>query len=129
MTDFHTIFLVDDDKFLLDMYALKFRKAGHTVSSFQSGDELLSALREHPKVDAIILDVVMPIMDGFQILEAIRKEKLATGSKLIVLSNQGQDSDIEQAKQFAIDGYIIKSSVIPSEVLEKTMEIIGTPSV
>ncbi len=129
MTDSYTIFLVDDDKFLLDMYALKFRKAGYSVSSFRSGDELLSVLRERPKVDAILLDVVMPVMDGFQILEAIRKEKLAENSKLIVLSNQGQDFDIEQAKKFAIDGYIIKAAVIPSEVLKKTMDIIDNVSV
>ncbi len=129
MTDPYTIFLVDDDKFLLDMYALKFRKAGYTVSSFRSGDELLSVLRERPKVDAILLDVVMPVMDGFQILEVIRKENLAMNAKLIVLSNQGQDSDIEQAKKFAIDGYIIKAAVIPSEVLKKTMDIIDNISV
>lgn len=129
MTPSHTIFLVDDDEFLLGMYALKFRKAGHTVYSFRSGNDLLSSLRKRPKVDAILLDIVMPVMDGFQILEAIRNEGLAAGSKLIVLSNQGQDSDVVQAKQFAIDGYIIKASVIPSEVLEKTMEIIDNSSV
>ncbi len=120
----YTIFLVDDDQFLLDMYTLKFRKAGHNVTAFRSGDELLASLRKKSKADAIILDIVMPSMDGFQILEIIRKENLAKGSKLIVLSNQGQDSDIKQAKQFAVDGYIVKASAIPSEVLDKTIEII-----
>ena len=118
------IFLVDDDHFLLGMYVLKFRKAGHTVESFNSGEEILSALREKPKVDAVLLDIVMPGMDGFQILEKIRKEGLAEGAKIIVLSNQGQDSDIERAQQFGIDGYIIKASAVPSEVLEKTVAII-----
>ena len=120
----YTIYLVDDDRFLLDMYALKFRKAGHTVTEFRSGEELITALKEKPTVDAILLDIVMPVMDGFQILDAIRKDKLAEGAKLIVLSNQGQDSDIEHAKQFRVDGYIVKASAIPSEVLEKTIQII-----
>ncbi len=120
----YRIFLVDDDHFLLGMYVLKFRKAGYVATQFDSGKELLSALRENPKIDAVLLDIVMPVMDGFQVLEAIRKEGLAKGVKLIVLSNQGQDSDIEKAQQFGIDGYIIKASAIPSEVLEKTLEII-----
>ncbi|VAW32053.1 hypothetical protein MNBD_CPR01-604 [hydrothermal vent metagenome] len=124
MTPNYQIFLVDDDHFLLGMYVLKFQKAGHTVKSFNSGKEIISALREKPKVDAVLLDIVMPGMDGFQILEEIRKEKLAEGAKIIVLSNQGQDSDIERAQKFNIDGYIIKASAVPSEVLEKTINII-----
>ena len=54
----------------------------------------------------------------------IRKEDLAKGAKIIFLSNQGQDSDIEKAKQLAADGYIIKASAIPSEVFAETMRII-----
>jgi len=127
-TSSYNIFLVDDDHFLLDMYALKFRNAGHTVKSFNSGEELLSALREKPEIDAVLLDIVMPNMDGFQILEVVRKEKLVKDAKFIVLSNQGQDSDIERAKQFNIDGYIIKASAVPSEVLEKTIQIIENKS-
>ncbi|HFC11144.1 MAG TPA: response regulator [Candidatus Kaiserbacteria bacterium] len=124
MTPNYQIFLVDDDHFLLGMYVLKFQKAGHTVESFNSGKEIISALRKKPKVDAVLLDIVMPGMDGFQILEEIRKEKLAEGAKIIVLSNQGQDSDIERAQKFNVDGYIIKASAVPSEVLEKTINII-----
>ncbi len=127
-TPSYHIFLVDDDHFLLDMYVLKFRNAGHVVTSFNSGEELLSALREKPEIDAVLLDIVMPNMDGFQVLEAIRKERLIKDAKVIVLSNQGQDSDIERAKQFNIDGYIIKASAVPSEVLEKTIQIIENKS-
>ncbi|HET9641720.1 MAG TPA: hypothetical protein VFP46_02645, partial [Candidatus Paceibacterota bacterium] len=56
--------------------------------------------------------------------EAIRKDKLVPGAKLIVLSNQGQDSDIEKAKALHADGYIIKASAIPSEVYAETIRII-----
>ncbi|HQU07699.1 MAG: hypothetical protein B7X04_01755 [Parcubacteria group bacterium 21-54-25] len=120
----HTIFLLDDDRFLLNMYAAKFRNAGNTVESFTSGRELLAALREKPTFDALLLDLIMPELDGFEVLETIRKDGLAEGAKIIVLSNQGQDPDIEKAKQFHVDGYIIKASAIPSEVLEKTVRII-----
>lgn len=120
------IYLVDDDKFLLDLYAVKFRNAGHEVNVFGGGEELLEALRKAgaPHPDAILLDIIMPGVNGFEALEAIRKEQLAKGAKIIILSNQGQNADIEKAKQLSADGYIIKASAIPSEVLAETLRII-----
>ncbi len=123
----YRIFLTDDDRFLLDLYSVKFKNAGHTVTAFGSGEELLAALRnkDEPAPDAILLDVIMPGIGGFGALEAIRKEHLAPDAKVIVLSNQGQDSDIEKAKELSADGYIIKASAIPSEVLTETIRIIS----
>lgn len=118
------IYLVDDDRFLIDMYAIKFKNAGHEVTAFQSGEDLLAALREKEAPDAVLLDVVMPVMTGFEMLETIRKEGLAPSAKYIVLSNQGQDSDFEKAKELKADGYIIKATAIPSEVYARTIEII-----
>jgi DNA-binding response OmpR family regulator len=120
------VYLTDDDRFLLDLYAVKFRNAGHEASVFGGGEELLTALRKEDAVvpDAILLDLIMPGISGFEVLEAIRKERLAKGSKIIILSNQGQDSDIEKAKQLSADGYIIKASAIPSEVLAETLRTI-----
>lgn len=122
----YRIYLVDDDRFLLDLYAVKFQNAGHEASVFSGGEDLLAALRKEGSVspDAILLDLIMPGMSGFEALEAIRKEHLAKGTKVIILSNQGQDSDIEKAKQLSADGYIIKASAIPSEVLAETLRTI-----
>lgn len=120
----YKLYLVDDDRFLLDMYAVKFKAAGHTVTAFSGGEEVLKALREQPAPDAVLLDIVMPGLTGFEVLEAIKREQLAQTSKVIVLSNQGQESDIANAKQLGADGYIIKASAIPSEVFTETMKII-----
>lgn len=122
----YRVYLVDDDRFLLDLYAVKFKSAGHEVSAFASGEDLLTALRKSDlkAPDAILLDLIMPGMGGFGALEVIRKEHLAQGSKIVILSNQGQDSDIEKAKQLSADGYIIKASAIPSEVFAETMRTI-----
>ena len=120
----YRLYLVDDDRFLLDMYAVKFKAAGHEVTAFSGGEEVLKALRGGTAPDAILLDIVMPGLTGFEVLEAIQKEQLAQTSKLIVLSNQGQDSDISTAKQFGAHGYIIKASAIPSEVYSETIKII-----
>lgn len=124
----YRLYLVDDDRFLLDMYAVKFKAANHEVTAFSSGEEVLVALREQPAPDALLLDIVMPGVDGFEVLEAIKKEGLATTSKLIVLSNQGQESDIDRAKALGAHGYIIKASAIPSEVYAETLRIIETPA-
>ena len=122
----YRIYLVDDDRFLLDLYAVKFRDAGHEISVFGSGEDLLVALRKSESVspDVILLDLIMPGISGFETLETIRKENLAKGAKIVILSNQGQDSDIEKAKQLSADGYIIKASAIPSEVLAETLRTI-----
>jgi DNA-binding response OmpR family regulator len=126
----YKIYLVDDDRFLLDLYAVKFKNAGHEVSAFGGGEELLAALRKQGETapNAVLLDIIMPGMTGFETLAAIRKENLAAGSKIIFLSNQGQDSDIEKARELGADGYIIKASAIPSEVFAETVRIIETGS-
>jgi CheY-like chemotaxis protein len=127
MATYH-IYLTDDDRFLLDMYALKFKNAGHEVTIFQNGTMLLEALRTKPAPDALLVDIVMPEIDGFQVLETIKRENLAPATKKIVLSNQGQESDIEKAKQLGAAGYIIKASAIPSEVYSETIAIIEKKS-
>jgi len=126
----YRIYLVDDDRFLLDLYMVKFKNAGHEVTSFNSGQDFLTAMRktDTPAPDAVLLDIIMPGVGGFEVLEAIRKENLASKSKIIILSNQGLDADIEKAKAFNIDGYIVKASAIPSEVLTETLRIIGVPA-
>jgi two-component system OmpR family response regulator len=123
-TTSYSLYLVDDDRFLLDMYAVKFKAAGHQVTAFSGGEELLAKLREGAKPDAILLDIVMPGMTGFEVLEALKHEGLAQGAKRIVLSNQGQASDVESAKRLGADGYIVKASAIPSEVFAETIRII-----
>lgn len=120
----YRIYLVDDDRFLLDMYAIKFKNAGHEVTAFQGGEALLDALRKNPAPDAVLIDVVMPGMTGFETLEVVRKEKLGETTKFIVLSNQGQDTDLDKAKELKTAGYIIKASAIPSEVFAETIAII-----
>lgn len=124
----YRIYLVDDDRFLLDMYAVKFRNAGHEVTAFQGGELAIEALRKDPKPDAMLLDIVMPGIDGFEVLEAIRKENLAGTAKIIVLSNQGAEGDLERAKSLGASGYIIKASAIPSEVFSETIKIIEKPA-
>ena len=117
------VLIVDDDKFLLNMYSLKFTKNNFEVDSAISGGEALNKIKEGSNPDIILLDVVMPGMDGFDFLENLRKDKLAPKAMVIMLTNQGQLADIEKAKTFGINGYIVKATTIPSEVVEEVARI------
>lgn len=125
MTDTNTlqsVLLVDDDEFIQDVYATKFEEADLSVTVADDGEEGLEKLREG-SYGAVLIDMIMPKMDGMEFLEAIRDENLAESSSVIVLSNQGQPDDIESAEEFDIDGYIIKASKVPSEVLKEITDI------
>jgi len=117
------VLIVDDDKFLLNMYSIKFSKNGFLVDSAVSGDEALKKIREGYEPNIILLDIVMPGMDGFDVLEAIKKEGIAQKALVIMLTNQGQLADIEKAKSYGVGGYIIKATTIPSEVVEEVTRI------
>jgi len=117
------VLIVDDDKFLLNMYSIKFSKNNYEVNGASSGDDALTKIKEGCNPDIILLDIIMPGMDGFGVLERIRKENLVPNSLIIMLTNQGQLSDIEKAKEFGVNGYIIKATSIPSEVVEEVTRI------
>jgi len=117
------IMIVDDDKFILNMYTMKFTREGMDVISVSRPTEALEKLRTGIIPDILLLDVIMPEMDGIELLAKIREENLAKGSVVIVLSNQGQPSDIDKAKAFGVNGYIVKATTIPSEVLRQITEI------
>lgn len=121
----YKILLVDDDRFLIDMYSMKFRENGHEVIPAFGGADALTKLREGLSPDIIVFDIVMPGVDGFELLETIKKEKLAGKAVKIALTNQGQSSDVDRAKGLGAVGYIIKASAIPSEVLTQVCDIAG----
>ena len=117
------IFIVDDDKFLLGMYSLKFANNGYDVETTVGSVSALEKLRAGDKPDIILLDIVMPYMDGLELLKTIREENLIPDATVVMLTNQSQSSDIERAKDLKVDGYIIKASTIPSEVLSEVEKI------
>lgn len=120
----YDILIIDDDKFLLDMYSVKFNEQGFKVDVAFGGEEALKKLRDGYAPDVILLDIVMPGVDGFEFLEKMQKENIGGDPVVIVLSNQGQDTEIERAKKLGAKGYIVKASAIPSEVLERVIEIV-----
>lgn len=117
------VLIVDDDKFLLGMYSLKFANNGYDVDTTVSSEVTLEKLRAGAKPDIILLDIIMPRMSGLELLKIMREEKLASEAVVVMLTNQSQSSDIEEAKRLNVEGYIVKAATIPSEVLGEVEKI------
>jgi CheY-like chemotaxis protein len=122
----YKILIVDDDKFLLNMYSIKFQKENFLVETAVNGLDAVEKLRAGLSPDAMIIDIVMPVMDGLECLENIRKENLAKSAVIVVLSNQGQSSDIDKAKNLGINGYIVKATTIPAEVVAEIQRLLNS---
>ena len=121
----HKILIVDDDVFLLDMYATKFKEEGFDVEIAQGGKEALDKIKEGFYPEVVLLDVVMPGMDGFEVLGTIRKDNLIPTSKIIILSNLGQKENIDKGKELGVTDYVVKAYFTPSEVVKKANEALN----
>ena len=119
------ILFVDDDKFLVDMYSMKFSASGYVVQACVSVSDALSFLHEGFSADAVVFDIIMPEQDGFALLEAIKKEKLVPRAALIALTNQSNDAEKGRAEEIEVDRYVVKASMIPSEVVSVVGEEIA----
>ncbi len=117
------VLIVDDDAFLLDMYSIKFKESGFSVEIAQNGEEAVEKVKElNP--DVILLDIVMPKLDGFEVLRAFKKDKIAENALIIILTNLGQKEDIEKGLALGAADYIIKAHFTPSEVVAKVKSLL-----
>ena len=117
------ILFIDDDSFLLDMYSLKFTKAGYDVKIANSSELALKMIRDGYSPDIMLVDVVMPGIDGLELISTIRGEKLIPSAVVIMLTNQSASDDVARAQKASVDGYIVKATSIPSEVLVEVEKI------
>lgn len=120
------ILIVDDDNFLLDMYALKFSQNNFAVYTASNGVQALEKLKEGLQPEVILSDIMMPEMDGFEMLEKINAEKLAVNAVKLVLSNKNQQADIDRGNALGVVGYIVKASSTPMEVITQVQDILST---
>lgn len=119
------ILIVDDDGFLLDMYALKFSQSNFDVSTFTEGAIAISKLEAGFSPDVILMDITMPGMDGFEVLEKINQNKLAPNATKIILSNKSQQEDVDRANSLGVSGYIVKANSTPTEVITQVAKILA----
>jgi CheY-like chemotaxis protein len=123
------ILIVDDDGFLLDMYALKFSQNNFEVHTATSGLQAIEKLKGGLVPDIILMDIIMPEMDGFEMLEKINSDKMSPNSIKIVLSNKSQQEDIDRGNSLGISGYIVKANSTPAEVIDQVTGILAKKNV
>lgn len=122
------ILIVDDDTFLLDMYAFKFSQHNFEVYTASGGLQVIEKLKDGLRPNIILMDIIMPDMDGFEMLEKINEENLSPDSTKIILSNKSQQEDIDKGNSLGASGYIVKANSIPNEVIEQVIEILSKKS-
>ncbi len=117
------ILLIEDDSFLVEMYTTKFELEGFDVVSAEDGQKGLDMVKKE-KPDIILLDILMPKMDGFAVLDALKKDKALADIPVILLTNLGQKEDVKKGFEKGAVGYLIKAHFMPSEVVDKIKKIL-----
>ncbi len=119
-----TILLVEDDSFLAGMYVTKLTLEGFDVVLASDGEQGLEVYKkEHPQV--ILLDIVLPKMSGFDVLQAIKKDSRSGETRVILLTNLGQREDVSRGLALGADDYLIKAHFMPSEVVAKIKKMMS----
>ena len=118
------ILLVEDDDALAAVYATRFDAEGFLVKRVPNGEEALSATLAF-KPDLILLDVMMPKVSGFDVLDILRNTPETANVRVIMLTALSQDSDRERAMSLGVDDYLVKSQVVIADVVDKVRQHLG----
>lgn len=118
-----TILIVEDDIFLAGIYASKFESEGFAVDHAVSGEDGLKKA-EKIEPEAILLDILLPKMDGFEVLERLKEGLKTKNIPVIFLTNLGQKDDVTRGLQLGAVDYLIKAHTLPHDVVQKVKKII-----
>ncbi len=122
----YALMIVEDEQDLRDIYSLKFTNEGFQVITASNGAEALQLLEQGELPDVMLLDVVMPVMDGIELLSRIKSHETFKTIPVFILSNLGQDSNIEEGLRHDAAKYLIKANYTPQEVVDKVREYLAT---
>jgi DNA-binding response OmpR family regulator len=117
------ILIVEDDPFLADIYKTRLTAEGFEVVIAEDGEKGLKRLDEE-NFDLLVLDLVLPELSGFEILEKIKEKERFKNLRILVLSNLSQKEEIQRALDLGVQKYLIKAYFTPSEVVKEIKEII-----
>lgn len=117
------ILIIEDDEFLRETLVRKFKKLGYRVSESITGEDGLEVLKTAAP-DIIILDLILPGIDGFEVLKKIKEDERVLRIPVFILSNFGSQEDIERGLNLGAEDYVIKTNVSPSDVIKKVEDIL-----
>ena len=118
------ILVVEDETFLVKIYNMKLKKEGYDVTIATDGEQAVK-LAEEIKPDLILLDLILPKLNGFEALEKIKAIASIKNTPVVVLSNLGQDDDIKKAKSLGAVDYLIKANFSIQDVVQKIRDVVG----
>ena len=120
----HKILIIEDDDFLRSLAVTKLEKEGFTVSMAANGQEgLATAQKELPEL--IILDLMLPIMSGFDVLASLKATDATKAGKIIVFSNLGEEADIKKCLDMGANDYLVKANFTLDELVDKIKTLLG----
>lgn len=117
------ILFIEDDTFLADILQQSLSQAGFAVGIARDGEEGLTAVK-NSKPDLILLDLLLPRLDGFGFLERLRAQPDLASLPVIILSNLMDQEFIQKGKKFGVAAYMIKASTVPDEIIAKIKEVL-----
>jgi len=117
------ILLVEDDPFLIEIYTTKLKESGYAVDTAEDGDTALRKVKEKLP-DLMLLDIVLPNFNGWEILRQIKADEMTKGLKVIILSNLGEKDEVEKGIKLGATKYLVKAHYTPSEVVSEVKKII-----
>lgn len=121
------ILIIEDDKFLIKLYSEKLTREGFHVSMAISGEEGLTKIADE-KPDLILLDVILPQKNGFDILSEVKQNSATKHIPVIMLTNLGQDADVKTGKELGAADYLVKTDFSINDLPERIRHILGTKS-
>ncbi len=117
------ILIVEDDSFLQGLEANKLKKEGYEIITASSGDEAMQKINE-AGISLVLLDLVLPNFDGFQVLEKIRSTEGIKSLPVIVFSNLSEDKDIKRAESLGATDFLVKSNFTLDELVERIKTVL-----
>jgi len=117
------ILLIEDDPFLIDIYTTKLKEEGYAVDVAEDGEEGLRMLRQK-KPDLLLLDVVLPSFNGWEILRKIKRTDDLKDLKVVILSNLGEKEEVEKGLNLGAAKYLVKAHYTPTEVIKEIKKIL-----
>lgn len=118
------ILVAEDDAFYGNVFKTKLTKEGYEVVLATDGEQAIKQIKER-KPDLMLLDLIMPVKDGFTTLSELKSDPDLKNIKVIVLSNLGQDEDIAKAKTLGADDYFVKTNISIQEMVDKVKQYVG----
>lgn len=118
------ILIIEDDKFLRELISQKIQKEGYDIAEAVDGEKGIKGVKD-AKPDLVLLDLILPGIDGFEVLSRIKADPETSKIPVIILSNLGQKEDIDRGLKMGAIDYMIKAHFTPAEIINKVRGILG----